>query len=75
MQPGLRCLERRDRTMNVHEMAAVNKSQLSSASLPAVLLLCFAIAVGLGLYVLDFFERRAGAAERSRPGQNRGKSR
>lgn len=40
--------------MNAHEMAAANKKQLSSASLPAVLLLCFAIAVGLGLYVLDF---------------------
>jgi signal transduction histidine kinase len=40
--------------MNAHETAAVNKSHLSSASLPVVLLLCFAISVGLGLYVLHF---------------------
>ncbi len=38
--------------VNAQKTAAVNRRRLSTASLPVVLLLCFAIAVGLGLHAL-----------------------
>lgn len=43
-----------DDKVNAHKTAAANRRRLSTASLPVVLLLCFAIAVGLGLYALEF---------------------